>query len=240
MKSLNQTKGKLLLIPNLISETKSQIELEVVSAIQNTKYFLAETPKIARRFIKNIDSNIHLESLSINPYDKNTSMEELELLLQPLKQGFDVGIITDSGMPGIADPGSSAVLIAHKWGVQVKPFVGASSIFLALSASGLPGQQFSFHGYLPVSEKECTSTIKKLELESSKRNSSQIFIETPYRNKRLFNLLLKTLMGDTKLCIAMDITGIEERIMTQTVSKWNRQSFEFKKLPCVFIIYSGT
>jgi 16S rRNA (cytidine1402-2'-O)-methyltransferase len=91
-----------------------------------------------------------------------------------------------------------------------------------------------------VSEKECTSTIKKLELESSKRNSSQIFIETPYRNKRLFNILLKTLMGDTKLCIAMDITGIEERIMTQTVSKWNRQSFEFKKLPCVFIIYSGT
>ena len=240
MKSPDQTKGMLLLIPNLISEAKSYLEPEVVSAIQNTKHFLAETPKIARRLIRLADAHIHIESLDINPYNKNTTIEDLELLLQPLQNGHNVAIITDSGMPGIADPGSSAVLIAHKWGAQVKPFVGASSIFLALSASGLPGQRFCFHGYLPVSLKECASTIKKLESDSSKRNSSQIFIETPYRNERLFHLLLKTLKKDTQLSIAIDITGNNEKIRTQKVFGWNSQSLEFKKLPCVFIIYSGS
>lgn len=239
MNSRTQTKGKLLLIPNLISDD-GEISDEVRAAIKDLKYYLVETPKVARRFLRKADRSLVLENLEFTQYNKDTPRSELEESMQVLRQGVDVGIITDSGMPGIADPGSSAVRIAHDWGITVKPLTGSSSILLALAASGFSGQQFCFHGYLPIQTKECTSKLKNLEKDSANNNCSQVFIETPYRNEKLLKLMLKVLKPETRLCIAHDITGEKEKIISKPAKNWTREPFIPGKLPCVFIIYSGS
>ena len=159
-------------------------------------------------------------------------------MFEPLLKGSNLGVISESGCPGIADPGALAVKFAHENEIQVIPLVGPSSIFLALMGSGLNGQKFAFHGYLPIEAKECANVIRNLEKESSERNQTQVFIETPYRNNHLKALLFKTLKSETLLCIAIDITGAGERIQTFPVKKWKSMTFDIPKAPAVFLFLS--
>lgn len=230
-----QSKGQLYLIPSSISDNHEWFYPNLKRIINSIDRFLAETPKTARKFIKTVDTAIHLESLEILTYNKETKLSEIETLLSPLKQGKNIGIITDAGMPGIADPGNKAILKAHEWRIKVKPLVGPSSIILGLSASGLNGQQFAFHGYLPIQGDELRHLLRKLEIKSGKDKETQIFIETPYRNAKLFTLLLKELKPETYLSIGFDLTGSQEQIITKPIRQWKKEPFSFSKLPCIFM-----
>lgn len=166
--------------------------------------------------------------------------EEIGAMMEPLKGGQNIGVISESGCPGVADPGALAVAHAHTMGVRVIPLVGPSSLLMALMASGLNGQQFAFHGYLPIDAKLAADEIRAFEKESKKRSQTQIFIETPYRNNQVFGLLLKTLQKATHLTVAVDITGKEESILTQTIGKWQSTKTTLPKAPAVFMFLAET
>jgi 16S rRNA (cytidine1402-2'-O)-methyltransferase len=167
--------------------------------------------------------------------NKGTKEEEMEGLFAPIFRGNHVGVISEAGCPGIADPGAMAVDYAHRMGVQVVPLVGPSAILLALMASGLNGQHFAFHGYLPIQGKEASRVIRDMEKESKLKKQTQIFIETPYRNNSLFENLIRSLMPETRLCVAADLTGESEFILTQPVRKWRQNPADLGKNPSVFL-----
>jgi 16S rRNA (cytidine1402-2'-O)-methyltransferase len=166
--------------------------------------------------------------------NKGTKEVELTALMKPLMEGNHVGVISESGCPGVADPGSMAVAYAHQKNIQVVPLVGPSSILLALMASGLNGQKFAFHGYLPVDAKEAMKMIKELERESEQKNQTQLFIETPYRNNQVLNYLLTSLKPDTLLSIALELTGVNEFVQTKSVKEWNAHKPSLPKEPAIF------
>ena len=170
--------------------------------------------------------------------DKNTTPESSTRLLQPLFKGADVGIISEAGCPGIADPGALAVAHAHARGIQVVPLSGPSSMFLALMGSGFSGQSFAFHGYLPIDKKERNQALRKLEAESAKEHRAQIFMETPFRNNQLLEDALAALSPQTKLCIAKNLTAADELIQTKTISDWKKNPIDLHKIPTVFILQS--
>src|SRR5690606_15931765 len=188
-----------------------------------------------RRFLSSLKIFPSIEDLQFSVLDKHTSETELAEKLSPLINGNDVGVLSESGCPGVADPGALAVAYAHQQGIRVVPLVGPSSLLLALMASGLNGQHFAFHGYLPVDTAECRKALKALELESRQKNQTQVFIETPYRNNAVFSNLLKSLHDETRLCVAIDITGKEESIQTMPVKLWKRVSLSWPQLPAVFL-----
>jgi 16S rRNA (cytidine1402-2'-O)-methyltransferase len=159
--------------------------------------------------------------------------------MTPIKQGLNIGVISEAGCPGIADPGASAVAFAHRKGIKVMPISGPSSMFIALMGSGFNGQSFSFHGYLPIDKKSKIEAIKKLEAESIKENRTQIFMETPFRNDGLLEDLKQNLRPDTFLCIAKNLTGSDEFIQTKTVAEWRKIKIDLHKVPTVFLIYRG-
>ena len=231
-------KGTLYLIPNAIAENTfhSVIPPHVIDGIKHIEYFLAEDLRSARRYLSALKIFDSIEALHFEKLDKHTDPTELLDLLNPLHEGKDIGIISESGCPGIADPGALAVKLAHEFGCRVKPLVGPSSITLAIMASGLNGQSFAFVGYLPVDDKNLITAIKESETESRKKNQTQIFIETPYRNARLFDYLLKYCKPETLLCIAYDITGEHELIKTASIAKWKSNKIKLEKHPCVFLI----
>ena len=175
-------------------------------------HFLVEDVRTARRYLSALKIYPSIEALDFQILNKDSRPEDLSAMFGPIFQGANLGIISESGCPGIADPGALAAKFAHENEIQVVPLVGPSSILLALMASGLNGQRFAFHGYLPIDAKECAKAIRDLEKESKQKNQTQIFIETPYRNNHLKDLLLKNLKNETTLCIAIDITGLEEKI----------------------------
>src|SRR5688572_4177338 len=232
--------GKLYLIPNIIADNTQDavITSQIRSALPRITHFLAEDVRSARRFLSSLKIFDSIEPLHFEVLDKDTDPSAIKSLLSPLLTGSDMGVISESGCPGIADPGAIAVRFAHENNIQVIPLVGPSSILLALMASGLNGQQFVFHGYLPIDAKECASVIRDLEKESKQRNQTQIFIETPYRNNHLKDLLVKNLKNETALCIATDITGIEENIRTLTVKSWKQVVIDMPKAPTVFLFLS--
>jgi 16S rRNA (cytidine1402-2'-O)-methyltransferase len=172
---------------------------------------------------------LHFEVLN-----KDTKEQALDELLKPLKNGYDIGVISESGCPGVADPGALAVAYAHQHNIQVVPLVGPSSVLLALMASGLNGQKFAFHGYLPIDGNEAAKAIKSLENESRTKNQTQIFIETPYRNNSLMEHLIKHLHPNTRLSIAVDITGADESIQTKEIKDWAVNKPSLGKVPAVF------
>ena len=233
-------KGKLYLIPNIIADDTQAavIPSYVCSSLKEIQHFLAEDVRTARRYLSSLKVYDSIESLNFQVLNKNTMQEELRDLLDAVFQGKNVGIISEAGCPGIADPGAIATKFAHENDVQVVPLVGPSSIVLALMASGLNGQRFAFHGYLPIDAKECAKVIHDLERESNHKNQTQIFIETPYRNNHLKELLLKNLKNETLLCIAVDITGMGQRINTYAVKKWKSFAYEMPKMPAVFLFLS--
>lgn len=242
----NKLPGTLFLIPNTIHlDTEKQvISPEILATVKKVDYYLVENIRTARRYLSQLmhliseNERIALEDLRFEIVDKNTSYDDILEFMKPITKGLDCGIISESGCPGIADPGSMAVQIAHKKKIPVVPLSGPSSIFMALMASGMNGQSFAFQGYLPVDKPKLISAIRNLEKISSRSGQTQIFIETPYRNQRLFEILISTLSGHISLCIASNITGPGAFIKTQSVKEWKAKSQNLAKTPVVFLISS--
>lgn len=231
--------GKLYLIPTVLAENSAEkiINPETRAVVKNTKHYLVENVRTARRFISSLRLGITIEDLQFEILDKKTKPVELERIMQPLFAGQDVGVMSEAGCPGIADPGSAAVAYAHEKNIQVVPLTGPSSMFLALMGSGFNGQSFAFHGYLPIDKKDRINAIKQLEGESARHNRTQIFMETPFRNNPLFEDLKSTLSPNTKLCIAKNLTGSDEFIQTKTIMDWKKTNLDLHKVPVVFILY---
>jgi 16S rRNA (cytidine1402-2'-O)-methyltransferase len=229
--------GKLYLIPNVISEgtCNAVIAAQVRETIKGLRFFLAEDIRTARRFFSDLHIFENIESLQFETLNKDTKESEVPTLMKPLLEGHDLGIVSEAGCPGIADPGALAVHFAHQKDIQVIPLVGPSSILLALMASGLNGQRFAFHGYLPIGTKEAAQSIKELERESRLKNQTQIFIETPYRNNALIQNLIKNLDADTTLCVARDLTSASEKIISKAVRDWRREQIDLGKVPAIFL-----
>lgn len=234
-------KGKLFLIPSILAENTSQTVMspQIKEVVKNTKHYLVEELRTARRYISSLKLGLVIEDLHLEILNKKTRTPQLQELMQPILNGEDMGIISEAGCPGIADPGAIAVAWAHEKGIQVVPLSGPSSMFLALMGSGFNGQSFAFHGYLPIDKKDRIAAIKNLEAESIKSNRTQIFMETPFRNNPLFEDLKNTLQPNTKLCIGKNLTGADEFIQTKTVQNWKKAKIDLHKIPTVFIIYAG-
>jgi 16S rRNA (cytidine1402-2'-O)-methyltransferase len=234
----SNTQGKLFLIPTTLGDNAplEVLPISVKSTIEQIDHYVVENEKTARHFIKKISSKKSQPGLHISLLNKYTESEILPTFLDPCFDGYNVGIISEAGCPGIADPGADLVHIAHKKGIQVVPLVGPSSILLALMASGLNGQSFAFNGYLPIEGGERKVSLKKFERLSREQNQSQIFIETPYRNNKLLAEFIKTLSPRTQLCIACDITLPTEFIATKTVEEWKGANLDLHKRPTIFII----
>jgi len=231
-------KGNLYLIPCTLGDTPplEVLPLLVKKTVENTNHFIVEHEKNARRFIKSIDSKKNQAGLVIQEINKFTNEDEIPEMLSPCLEGYNVGVISDAGCPGIADPGANVVMEAHRKGIKVIPLVGPSSILLAMMASGFNGQNFAFNGYLPIDKAERKSAIKRLEKLSIEFDQSQSFIETPYRNNQLLESLLRTLRGETMLCVACDITLSSEFIRTATVNEWKKIKVDLHKRPTLFIL----
>ena len=230
--------AKLYLIPTVLSDGNWQnvLPAHIHPILTNTKYFIVENIRTARRFMKQVNREINIDECTFFELNKRTRSSDLPQFLKPLEKGFDVGVISEAGCPGVADPGADVVRIAHEKGFQVVPIVGPSSILLALMASGLNGQNFAFVGYLPVKPNERVKEIAALEKRIRHNKQTQIFIETPYRNNHLINDLLKTCSPTTLLCIAANITGENEFIATKTIQQWNKKVPDLHKQPVIFLI----
>jgi 16S rRNA (cytidine1402-2'-O)-methyltransferase len=231
--------GTLFLIPCKLGDTPAENVLpqHVIEVARKLSHFVVEQPRAARQFLSALKPEQPIQSLHFATLNEHTAANELPGLLTPLLAGHDVGIISEAGCPGIADPGANLVNLAHRNGIRVVPLVGPSSILLALMASGLNGQCFAFHGYLPISEVERKKVITMLEAESIRRNQTQLFIETPYRNDRMFSALLAECRPETLLCVATDITLPGEQIRTHSIAQWKSQPApQLNKRPSMFLL----
>lgn len=217
-----------------ISEVLPSYNKEIIVQI---KYFIVENIRSARRFLKKVDHTINIDELTFYELNKHTKPEDIENYLIPLSKGLNTGIISEAGCPAVADPGSDIVAIAQRKGLKVVPLVGPSSILLSLMASGFNGQSFAFQGYIHVDGNERIKKIKQLENLIYRDNQTQIFIETPYRNQKLVEDILKHCNPNTKLCIAMNLTCENEFIRTLTVKQWQKQLPDMNKQLCIFLLY---
>lgn len=229
----------LYLIPNTLGDCP--IEHVLPARNKETtigiKHFIVEDVRTARRFLKKVDKNIDIDSLTFYTLNQHTQPEAISSYLAPLRQGMDMGVISEAGCPAIADPGADVVAIAQREGLQVVPLVGPSSILLALMASGFNGQSFAFTGYLPIKPEERGKALKRLEARAHSEKQSQLFIETPYRNMKMLADICTHCLPNTHLCIAADITLPTEYIRTRTVKEWKRNLPDLDKRPCLFILY---
>lgn len=236
---------KIYLIPIWLEEgNKESLSEEIPMIISQTKYFLVENLRTARRFISALKLGVVIDDLVLFELNKKTTKAELESYFKQIPQKDEnnvptkVGIMSEAGCPGIADPGALAVEYAHKKNIEVVPLVGASSILLALMASGFNGQNFAFHGYLSIDAIQRKNEIKNLEAESQKLKRSQIFMETPYRNNSLLTDILKVLNPKTQLCVASNITSENQFIKTKTVEEWRKEIPDLHKIPTIFVLYA--
>jgi 16S rRNA (cytidine1402-2'-O)-methyltransferase len=238
MKPLN-LKGKLYLIPTTLGEMNPHDVLPqtVKRAIDFIDDYIVENEKTARKFIKSIHPEKIQNSLRISCLNKRTEVSEYKAMIAPCLNGINVGLMSEAGCPGVADPGAVIVKIAHENGIQVVPLVGPSSILLAMMGSGMNGQSFAFNGYLPIDKGDKKAALKNFENLSSSKNQSQIFIETPYRNNKLLEDLLQILQANTHLCIATDITLPTEFIKTFRVADWKKIKVDLHNRPTIFIIH---
>ena len=238
MKPIN-LKGKLYLIPTTLGEMNPHDVLPqtVKRAIDFIDDYIVENEKTARKFIKSIHPEKVQSSLRLSTLNKHTEVAEYNTMIAPCLNGINVGLMSEAGCPGVADPGAVIVKIAHEKGIQVVPLVGPSSILLAMMGSGMNGQSFAFNGYLPIDKGEKKAALKNFESQSSSKNQSQIFIETPYRNNKLLEDLLQMLQPNTHLCIATDITLPTEFIKTLRVADWKKIKVDLHNRPTIFIIH---
>lgn len=235
---MDEPYGNLYLIPCTLGDTAplEVLPLLVKKAVEEIDYYIVEHEKDARSFIKSIVPRKSQPDLQFSIINKFTDNAEIPNMLQPCLNGLDIGVISDAGCPGIADPGANVVAQAHRLGIKVIPLVGPSSILLAMMASGFNGQNFAFNGYLPIDKRERRVEIKRLERLSSDSNQSQLFIETPYRNNQMLESLVSVLQPQTNLCVACDITLPTEYILTQTATEWAHTRVDLNKRPTLFII----
>lgn len=225
------------LIPTVLSEGRTEtIPAYVTDAVKKCSVFFVENERTARRFLK-----LLWKEMVIDDYEwfniKEVTADTANKFKQKIKEGKTIGILSEAGCPGVADPGQQLVFWAQQMNVTVKPLVGPSSILLALMASGMNGQKFQFHGYLPIDQNERLKTIKSLENESRQKNCTQIFIETPYRNDQLLSSVLKTCQPQTKICIAADLTSDKELVKTKTVQQWKSEPPRLHKIPVIFLMH---
>ena len=231
----------LYLIPCPIGETPSQNVLPShnFEVVKNIRHFIVESRKAAVRFLVSLDKDFPIDDCDFTELSEHTNEKaDLSALLSPLEKGESMGVISDAGCPCVGDPGNRAVEIAQKKGLRVIPLVGPNSMIMALMASGFNGQNFCFNGYLPVKNGERESKIKQLENKAYKEDQTQLFIETPYRNQKMLEAILKTCRGETKLCVASGITTSEEFIKTKTIAQWKKEkALPFEKVPAIFLLY---
>jgi 16S rRNA (cytidine1402-2'-O)-methyltransferase len=229
----------IYLIPMLLADDTHQnvLPIRIQEVIKDTKVFFVENLKTTRRYISSLKLGIVIDDLTFLEVDKDTKYEEVFMMMHELKT--NAGIISEAGCPGVADPGALIVEIAHDLNFKVEPLVGPSSILLALMASGMSGQSFVFHGYLPIKEDERLKKLKSLEREAITKKQTQIFMETPFRNNQILNTILGNLQNTTKLCLACDITASTEYIKTKSILKWKQGNNlpDLHKRPCIFLIY---
>ena len=230
--------GNLYLIPTTLgeSDTARVIPSEVSEIVKGISYFIVENIRTARRYLRKMDPTLNIDDLTFFELNQHTDSQVTTAYLNPILEGFDVGIISEAGCPGIADPGAEVVKQAHLKQIRVIPLVGPSSILLSLMASGMNGQNFAFIGYIPVKPAERVKAIREIERRSGVEKQTQIFIEAPYRNTQLINDLINTLNDQTRLCIACDITLDTEYIKTQTVAQWKKGVPDLNKRPAIFLI----
>ena len=231
-------KGKLYLIPTILGENTQKITLStpIYKAIKDIDIFIVENIRTARRHIKKIYSEKDIDSTIFYSYGKHDTINLEQDFLPHILSGKNVGLLSEAGLPCIADPGSEIVEYAHNFQIDVVPFVGPSSILLALMASGLNGQNFAFTGYLPIDKSERVKALRHLESLTKRLGQTQIFMETPYRNNQLFEALLKSCHNNTRLCIASDITMPTEKIKTKTIAEWKQIKINIHKKPAIFLI----
>lgn len=228
----------LYLVPNILAEGdwQSVLPAQVHTILTSTRYFIVENIRTARRFMKMVNKEIDIDACTFYEINKRTNAADLPRFLKPLQDGNDIAVISEAGCPGVADPGAEVVKIAHEKGLKVVPIVGPSSILLALMASGMNGQNFAFKGYLPVKPNERSKAISSLEKLIRQQQQTQIFIETPYRNNQLIGDLLKYCAPNTRLCIAANITGENEFVVTKTIAQWKKGTPDLHKQPVIFLL----
>lgn len=231
-------KPSLFLIPNTLGEDNPEnvLPVTVLETLRELTHFIVENERNARRFLIRCKYLKPIDQIKFYELNKHTSKEDVYEFLEPCRQGINMGMISDAGAPGVADPGSDIVSLAHTDKIRVRPLTGPSSILLALMASGMNGQQFTFHGYLPVKPGERKASIKEIESKAKKTGYTQIFMETPYRNMALFASVLETCYEDSRLCIACDISLEREFILTQRIKEWKKERVDLNKRPCIFMI----
>lgn len=230
----------LYLLPVTLGDTAIDKVLPTYNAgiIREIKHFIVEDVRSARRFLKKVDREIDIDTLSFYPLNKHTSPEDISGYLNPLAEGHSMGVISEAGCPAVADPGADVVAIAQRRNLKVVPLVGPSSIILSVMASGFNGQSFAFHGYLPIEPNERSKRLKELEGRIYSEHQTQLFIETPYRNHKMLDDILKACRPQTKLCIAANITCEGEYIKTRTVKEWKGTALpDLSKIPCIFLLY---
>ena len=234
--------GKLYLIPVTMGDCEPMDVLAqtVPRAVSLINHYIVENEKTARKFIKSILPTKNQSDLILLTLNKHTEISEHNAMIQPCLQGINVGLMSEAGCPGVADPGAVIVKLAHEKGIQVVPLVGPSSILMAMMASGLNGQSFAFNGYLPIDKQDKKQALKTFEKLSFDKNQSQLFIETPYRNNKLLEDILQTLQPNTHLCIATDISLPTEYIKTMCVAKWKKNTVDLHNRPTLFILHKFT
>lgn len=230
--------GRLFLIPTTLGESNpiEVLPYSVRKLMESIDHYIVENEKTARRSIKLVVQGKNQKALKLSVLNKFTEVNSLPSFLDPCKEGLDIGLLSEAGCPGIADPGAEIVKLAHEMGIRVIPIVGPSSILLAMMGSGMNGQSFTFHGYLPIEKKERKQELKNLERISAERNQAQIFIETPYRNNQMLEDLVQTLHPSTRLCVACDLTLATEYIVTRSTSDWAKTKVDLHKRPTIFVM----
>ena len=231
-------KGKLYLIPSPLGDYDPEVVIPAptLDLLQRIGCYVVEEVRTARRYLSRAGLKGHIQELEFHILNEHTSAAEVERLVALFEDGRDVGLISEAGLPAVADPGSALVALCHRHGIEVVPQVGPSSLTMALMASGLNGQSFTFCGYLPAKTEERRSAIKSIEKTSQSKRQTQIFIETPYRNDAMFSDLLQSCRPSTRICIAADITMPDEFIRTKTVAEWKNENPIIGKRPCVFLM----
>lgn len=234
--------GRLYLLPTALggSDPPTLLPPATLEAARTTEHFIAESPKTARAFLKAISHPSRLQDLHIETLNEHTPESDIARLLQPLNTGADCALLSEAGCPAIADPGAPLILAAHAAGIRVIPLTGPSALLLAVMASGMNGQRFAFHGYLPVDRAARAKRLVELESESEKKRLTQLFIEAPYRNQALLAAILETCRVDTLLCLATDLTLQTEDVRTQPVSLWKKGRPALGRRPTVFLIYRAS
>jgi len=234
-----EMESALYLIPVTLGDTPVSKVLPAYNhdVIMGIRHFIVENVRSARRFLKKVDQEIDIDALAFYELNKHTSPEAIGSYLKPLQEGCPMGVISEAGCPAVADPGADVVAIAQRKKLKVVPLVGPSSIILSVMASGFNGQSFAFHGYLPIDGGERAKTLKHLESRAYAEHQTQLFIETPYRNLKMFDDIIRSCRPQTRLCIAANLTCDDEYAVTRTIAEWKGQRPPIDKIPCIFLIY---